>query len=270
MHIFLQKWGSLSQTSKPLLDLPLTNHSVVLDWSNLSRFLRFWACCEPPCRWTPKWHGGIWMFQNDWPDPSIPWQTANRHLLLGRFCQVQTLRPKTQQLCSFAETRSFGIVLRCSFTWGWTICLFGHEAEKSQGKTSLKPEILRRWMFIAVVWDPTWFQRLQFLTHLHLPTLTWRRGVLMMRRESSCSSNNGVSNCTHSTAVKPRSKPQNGMLRHMVPHPIFPTDLGGSQLIPGFPWGAQLGWKACSIFQPISSRVGPGVGLNGLNTVFNV
>ena len=39
------------------------------------------------------------MFQNDWPDPSIPWQTANRHLLLGQFCQVQTLRPKTQQLC---------------------------------------------------------------------------------------------------------------------------------------------------------------------------
>ena len=52
--------------------------------------------------------------------------------------------------------------------------------------------------------------------------------------------------------------------------PSFQRILGGSQLIPGFPRGAELGWKACSIFQPISSTVGPGVGLNGLNTVFNV
>ena len=53
-----------------------------------------------------------------------------------------------------------------------------------------------------------WLQRLQDWTHL--PTLTFRRGVLTMRKESSCSSDNGASNCTHSTAVKARSKPQTG------------------------------------------------------------
>ena len=51
-----------------------------------------------------------------------------------------------------------------------------------------------------------------------LPTLTWRRGVLMKRRESSCSSGNGVSNWTRSTAVNPRSKPQiAGCCRQLMP-----------------------------------------------------
>ena len=46
-------------------------------------------------------------------------------------------------------------------------------------------------------------------TRINLPpTHTWRRDVLVKRRESSCSSDKGVSNCTLSTAVKPRSKPQ--------------------------------------------------------------
>ena len=41
-----------------------------------------------------------------------------------------------------------------------------------------------------------------------LSTLTWRRGILTMRSESSCSSGNRASNSTSCTAVKPRSKPR--------------------------------------------------------------
>lgn len=54
------------------------------------------------------------------------------------------------------------------------------------------------------VWDLKWRNS---QNSNQLPTHTWRRGVLMKRRESSCSSDNGASNWTRSTAVKPRSKP---------------------------------------------------------------
>lgn len=147
---------------------------------------------------------------------------------MGQFRQVQTLRPKTQQLCRDSQLRHhtpLQLHLRLNDMSVWP------RSSKKAGEN--QPQTRNSAMFIAVVWDLTWFQRFQFLTHL--PTLTWRRGVLMMRRESSCSSDNGASNCTHSTAVKPRSKPQNGMLRHMVPHPIFPTDLGRVSVDPRFP-----------------------------------
>ena len=103
MHIFLQKWGSLSQTSKPLLDLPLTNNSVVLEQSfEISSLLSMlWTAMSMNSKVT--WgHLDVseWLA---WP--GYPWQTANRHLLLGQFCQVQTLRPKTQQLCRDSQLR---------------------------------------------------------------------------------------------------------------------------------------------------------------------
>ena len=148
------------------------------------------------------------MFQNEWPNPGIPWQTANKHLLLGQFCQVQTLRPKTlQRLCRDSQLRhhtplQLHLGLNDMSVWP--------RRSKKEGEN--QPETRDSAKVVDVYSQCRiphyWFQRLQFLTHL--PTLTWRRGVLTMRKESSCSSDNGASNCTHSTAVKPRSKPQTG------------------------------------------------------------
>ena len=53
----------------------------------------------------------IWMVQNGRsPNPDKPWQITNSPC---------------------AEIRSFGIILRCSFTWGWKIWLFGHPTWKN-------------------------------------------------------------------------------------------------------------------------------------------
>ena len=137
----------------------------------------------------------IWMFQNGRsPSPGKPWQITNRHLLLGQSCQVQ-LRPKTQQpLCQDSQLRhhtplqlhlklkdmaiwppnlekcsgepalnpnlsqsSGALWTQCEIPHHWfqKICLFGHEAQKGQEKTTLKPEILGKWWrFIAIVLDP--------------------------------------------------------------------------------------------------------------------
>ena len=53
------------------------------------------------------------MFQNDWPDPGIHGKP-----LIGIYCWVNFAKSKRcdSKHSSFAETRSFGIILRCSFT----------------------------------------------------------------------------------------------------------------------------------------------------------
>ena len=191
------------------------------------------------------------MFQNDWPDPGIHGKP-----LTGTYCWVDFAKSKRcdPKLSSFAETRSFGIILRCSFTWGWTIWLFGHEAVKRQGKTSLKPEILRRWMFIAVVWDPTWFQKFQFFDSPPNPHLAQRRlddaqGELLQFRQRRVQLH-----AFHGCEAQVQASELDAVA---YGPPSFQRILGGSQLIHGFPWGAQLGWKACSIFQSLP-RLGLG------------
>ena len=55
------------------------------------------------------------------------------------------------------------------------ICLFGHEAVKRQGKPASKTEILRTWMFIAVVWDPDMVSKIPIFDSPPNPHLAQRR-----------------------------------------------------------------------------------------------